>query len=280
MNDFIQIPDDTQTEINAAMAEIFRPLVRFALLNGVKFQSLSDLLKAVYVEQARKLPDQEAERINVSQLSVATGLHRRDIARLLEEARDEVIPTEPPLEAEVFTRWITDPRFRDEKGDPRDLPRVGRQADEPSFELLARNVTKDIHPRAVLDSMLRLKLVQENAAGLIALRAQAFVPQPEKKKMLEFLAHNLSDHAAAATSNMSLGSDPFLEQSVYGQGLSPQTIALLQTKARSLWKELFNEFVQTATDLEEKDHKISGANERFRMGIYFYSESKLPKDAS
>jgi hypothetical protein len=78
------------------MAEIFRPLVRFALLNGLKFQSLSDLLKAIYVEQARKLPDQENERVNGSQLSVANGLHRRDITGLVDDADDEVIPTEPP----------------------------------------------------------------------------------------------------------------------------------------------------------------------------------------
>jgi hypothetical protein len=280
MNDFIPIPEDVQTEINGAMAEIFRPLVRFALLNGLKFQSLSDLLKAIYVEQARKLPDQENERVNVSQLSVATGLHRRDITRLLDEADDEVIPTEPPLEAEVFTRWITDPRFRDKQGQPLELLRVGRQMDEPSFDMLARTVTKDIHPRAVLDSMLRLNLVQENGTGLIALRAQAFVPQPERKKMLDFLAHNLRDHTAAATSNMNAQNNPFLEQSVYGQGLTPKTITLLQAKARDLWKEMFNEFVQTATQLEEQDHKVTNANERFRMGIYFYSESKLPKDAS
>jgi hypothetical protein len=53
----------------------------------------------------------------------------------------------------------------------------------------------------------------------------------------------------------------------------------LQTKARSLWKEMFNEFIQTATALEEQDHKAANGNERFRMGIYLYNETKTPKDA-
>ncbi len=278
MNDFSPFPEDLQIEKNAAMAEILRPLVRFALLNGVKFQSLSDLIKAVYVEQALQLPDQEPGRANVSQLSVATGLHRRDVARLIEQAQGENTTIEPPLEAEVFTRWVTDHRFRNNDNKPLELPRVARQPQEPSFELLARTVTKDIHPRAVLDSMLRLNLVEETQAGNIALRAHAFVPQPEQKQMLEFLARNLSDHAWAATSNMRGDSEPFLEQSVYGQALSEATISTLQTKARSLWKEMFEQFVQTATILEEQDHKIPNANQRFRMGIYFYSEAQPPKD--
>jgi hypothetical protein len=81
--------------------------------------------------------------------------------------------------------------------------------------MLARTVTKDIHPLAVLDSMLRLNLVEETEGGLITLRAQAFVPQPEQK-MLVFLAHNLSNHSAAATRNKRGDSKPFLAQSVYG----------------------------------------------------------------
>jgi hypothetical protein len=280
MNDFSPFPDEVQTELNGALAEVFRPLVRYALLKGVKFQSLSELLKAVYVEQARQLPDQDASRVNISQVSVATGLHRREIARLLSEASDSIIPTEPPLEAEVFTRWITDPQFRQVDGTPMELPRVGNQASDASFESLARNVTKDIHPRAVLDSMLRLKIVEETAAGLIALRAQAFVPQPEHKQMLEFLASNLHDHVAAATRNLEGLVNPFLEQSVYGQGLTEQTINQLHTTARGLWQTMFDQFVQSATQLEDQDRQIPQAKQRFRLGIYFYSETQPSKESS
>jgi Family of unknown function (DUF6502) len=278
MNDFSPFPDDVQAELNGALAEVFRPLVRYALLKGVKFQSLSELLKAVYVEQARRLPDQEASRVNISQVSVATGLHRREIARLLVEAKDSVIPTEPPLEAEVFTRWITDQRFRAVDGNPMELPRIGNQVSDASFESLARTVTKDIHPRAVLDSMLRLKIVEETAAGLISLRAQAFVPQPEHKQMLEFLAANLHDHAAAATRNLEGETDPYLEQSVYGQALSEQTISQLHATARSLWQNMFNQFVQSATQLEDQDRHNPQATQRFRLGIYFYSETQPLKE--
>ena len=38
---------------------------------------------------------------------------------------------------------------------PRALPRVGPA---PSFESLAQEVTRDVHPRALLEELLRLKL--------------------------------------------------------------------------------------------------------------------------
>lgn len=83
----------------------------------------------------------------VSRVSTATGLARREVGRLL-----QADATEPPaqrwLAGELFARWLTDSQGSYADGRPLPLPRQGAA---PSFEALAQSVTRDVHPRSLLD---------------------------------------------------------------------------------------------------------------------------------
>jgi hypothetical protein len=75
-----------------ALLNVLGPLIQLCLARGVKFQTLSDLTKLAYVQQAAKGP-----KPNVSQISVATGLHRKDVTRLLDERSSNQAPSFPPF---------------------------------------------------------------------------------------------------------------------------------------------------------------------------------------
>ena len=64
----------------------------------------------------------------------------------------------------VFAHWRSDKRYRKRGGAPRTLPRVGPA---PSFESLAQEVTRDVHPRALLEELLRLKLAVLDATATL-----------------------------------------------------------------------------------------------------------------
>ena len=78
------------------------------------------------------------------------------------------------LASEVFAHWQGTPAYQDAAGRARALP---RQGPAPSFEALAQEVTRDVHPRSLLAELLRLKLaVLDPVSDTVALARDGFVP--------------------------------------------------------------------------------------------------------
>lgn len=174
---------------------------------------------------------------------------------------------------EVFTRWANDPDYCDQQGRPRVLDRVGGPG---SFEALAASVSKDVHPQTVLRELIRLGVARHVAAASdasgdrVSLCAEAFVPSKGAAEMLQLLSDNVGDHLAAATHNLTQGSAPMLEQSVFADRLRPESVAALSALARQIWANAFHDVVRDATLLSEQDRGQSGADHRIRVGMYFY----------
>ena len=68
----------------AAAAQVLRPLVDLLMAHGVQFGALSELLKQLLVDAARRRVPGAAQDRAVSRISVATGIHRKEIKRLIE----------------------------------------------------------------------------------------------------------------------------------------------------------------------------------------------------
>jgi hypothetical protein len=146
---------------------------------------------------------------------------------------------------------------------------LARSGPAPSFDALALSVTRNVHPRTVLEELQRLKLVELAGDQVVPLKT-SFVPSAGFADMAAFLAANVSDHAAAACANLAGQSPPFLEQSVFADGLTPESIELLALQARQSWKRNFDDTVALASQLYERDKDRSGAM-RMRVGMYFYA---------
>ena len=80
------------------------------------------------------------------------------------------------LPDEVFMRWTNDPNYLDVDGLPKVLPMRSRTPDETSFEQLAQSISRDFHPRSILDELVRLGLADVQAET-VRLRPISFVPQ-------------------------------------------------------------------------------------------------------
>ena len=175
----------------------------------------------------------------------------------------------PSVVSQAFTRWITDPGYRDRHNRPMALPRSGPA---PSFDSLARLVSSDVHPRTLLAEMQRLNLLDEDADGLVSLRVQAFLPQQGFDGDAAIFSANVADHIAAAAHNLGTTEGRFLEQSMYGSGLTPQSISALGDTARALWSAAFEQIVREATRRYEGDRAQPDAHMRMRFGVYYYAE--------
>ncbi len=260
-------------------AVVMAPIARWLVRNGVSYGAFADMLKSVFVAAARVELERAGSKASFSSLSVLSGVHRKDVRALENEAVEPGSATPHrgiPIASKVFTRWLTVRRYRSRDGEPKSLPRTGPGA---TFETLAREVSVDVHPRTVLEELLRLELVQLDGDVVVPVGA-SFTPSRKLDEITTLVAHNAADHLSAAVHNLTIGRNPFLEQSVFADGLSEDSIQVLHQMARDSWNDAFQALVTEATHCVDEDANLDEpmAQHRMRFGVYFYSEPQAPAD--
>jgi len=81
----------------------------------------------------------------------------------------------------------------------------------------------------------------------------------------------VADHLAAGVHNLTgAGPGRFLEQSVFADGLSVESVRQLHQLANRLWAEVLERVVAAAVPLCEQDEGLPDT-QRFRLGLFSYS---------
>ncbi len=260
-----------QTALAAALNLVLRPLAALAIARGLPYAAVEELLRQAFVDVARDdQPGQPAHGL-VSRISTATGLSRREVTRLVQPDRPT---TARPrwLAGELFTRWLGDPGLKPRRGAERRLP---RQGPAPSFESLAQSITRDVHPRSLLDELCRLGLARlDDDSDSVVLVADAFVPKGDFSKMVAFLGDNVGDHLSAAVANTTDSKPRHLEQAIFADELSTHSLETMRVIVTEQWQTLFDRLVPTFESLIADDRAAGRPqNQRMRVGLYTYSTS-------
>lgn len=253
------------------MQRVLRPLVRLLIARGIHYQMASELLKRVYVDCASAEFAQAGA--TGTQLSLLTGLNRKEIRRLTTEAEADKRPEDMvSFAAATHALWRSARRWKDMRGKPKPLPRRsdGRR---PGFEDLVRSVTRDHRPAAVFDELLRLGYVREDADGMVHATDAPFISAASDADRLIPFAENLEDHANAAVDNV-LSSHPLhLEHAVFSDELSGESVDALAAFARTQWQALHDDLIRRAIAAEEDDIRAGRPrNARIRAGVYAFTE--------
>jgi hypothetical protein len=152
---------------------------------------------------------------------------------------------------------------------------------EGTFEALSSKVTNDVRPSALLQEMIRLGIaskVSDDDGGetdKVKLCMDALIPKQGSAELLQLFSDNVGDHLAAAVHNLGDGTQPMLEQSIYANNLRPESVAEISALARQIWSDAFQTIVRDATFLSDKDQGNTGADQRLRVGMYFYHGPNL-----
>lgn len=275
-------PNDRQqaaTVLTAAFARLLRPLVRLAMRYGVTYPVAADLLKRTYLEVAESDLARDAAPATDSRVSLLTGIHRKYVKQLraVPRSQDAAAPKQVALGSQIAAAWLHRTDYRDASGEPRSLPRQSSAPDAPSFEALVTSISRDIHPRVILDEWLRLGVVSVDGTGEIRLVRSAFVPVAGFDEKAHFLGRNVHDHLAAAASNLSGIRPPFLERSVHYEGLNDTarhdlTGVAEQAAMRAL--QAVNDRVLAGGAGAYPDER----QWRINFGVYFYAEPQEGTD--
>jgi hypothetical protein len=243
------------------------PVALWSLRHGVSYPAFAELLKTVFLQAARDELERAGTAPTQSALSLLSGLHRKDVRDLADAPAQPRSPPRPPLSSQVLTRWLTDKRYRTADGKPRALPRTGTGK---SFESMCRELSNDVHPRAVLDELLRLGHVALDGERVVVLVA-SFIPSARLDEMTALFSANAADHIAAAVSNLTTDAPRFLEQSIHADGLTAESIDILHGVSRQAWARAFESVVTEARARVDHDRQSTG-DLRMRYGVYFFSE--------
>lgn len=270
--------DETRCEASCEDTALFRalnrllvPLARLCLANGLPFASVEEVLKRAFVHEADAFQPGAPEHGKVSRISTATGINRREVTRITKLESAEPV-TKQPLASELLARWTTDLSYRNQDGVLNVLKRLGPS---PSFEALAQSITRDVHHRSMLDELIRLGLVSyDEGLDLVSLTRKDYVPGMDSRQMLDFLGNNVGDHLNAAVANVLHDGNSHLEQAVFADELSAESLEALRPLVMAHWNRLHEEMVPVITTLIEDD-KIAGRtqDQRVRIGLYTFADS-------
>jgi hypothetical protein len=273
--------DDDRAALARAVGLVLGPLARLAVERGLTFPALKEILKQELVRAAREaLPTVGAR--DISRVATATGLTRREVNRVSLE-QPPALADRPAPATQLFTRWLADRKLRDRRGKPKRLP---RQGPAPSFEALAQTITRDVHPRSLLEQLIRLGLVAYDAkSDTVSLLEDAFVPRGDQARMLDFLGQNVGDHLAAGVANVLGDERRHFEQALFADELSDESIAAAKKLVNAQWRALTAALVPELEQLLRADRKMSrrsaahSAKRRLRIGLYSFDEQmKSPKE--
>ena len=256
--------------LTGALTSLLEPIAALAVARGLPFASIEDLLKAAFVDAARRAQPEAAGQRIVSRVSTATGLTRREVTRLL-GADGSLPPPRPSPATQVFTRWRADPALKNRRGQPITLPRQGAA---PSFEALARSVTQDVHPRSLLDELCRLGLVAVAVEDdTVKLLRESVVATGDSDRAYGFLGGNVGDHLRAAIANVLADTPPHVEQAVFADELSAESMAAFGDIAKQQWQALLAASVPALQALVDADAAAARVRDRrVRIGLYTWND--------
>lgn len=264
---------DREQMLLRAAQEVLLPLAALCVGRGLPYAKAEALFMSAYVQAAREARQKAgaASHRDISQVATATGLNRRDVLRVSAQALPRAVQRMSPA-TQLFGQWVSDPQYRHGNGHLRRLP---RQGPAPSFESLAASITRHVHPRSLLEELLRLGLVRldEKTDHVVLCRDRA-VPEADEERLFELLSANVSDHLSAASQNVLSNEPLFLEQAVFTDQLSDETLEQARELARKQWRDALRDLVPALLTLVQQDRAAGRTpKHRVRVGMYAYNKA-------
>lgn len=206
-------------------------------------------------------------RANISRLSVATGMTRKEVAALLSDSRKNAGATAKRSGQQralrVLRGWVTDARFHTRRGRPDELKYQGRKK---SFASLVKLYAGDVTPKAVLRELERIEAVDLTETGTLRLRAPRGRKSIEAHYQLSDLARLFEDFAYTITRSESKSEErtffAFKDSTVASEGDAAYFMRRFSGRATALLED-FEHWSAGRESNTEASHQ-----ERVALGVY------------
>ena len=169
------------------LCKLLKPVARFCVRHAHPIQDLIEAAKVALIEVAAEEMRRQHHKVNVSRMSVITGVHRRDVMRIAKEGR--VTESTSGLTGRILGQWEQDPRFQTKEGKPRVLSIDGANNE---FRDLVHTVSQDLNYGTILFDLERIGAVQRTARG-IKLKSTALSVKADLEGSMEMISNDSED---------------------------------------------------------------------------------------
>jgi hypothetical protein len=266
--------------LTSALYRICAALARLALKRGVPFDAVSEVAKRAFIDVAYREFTIPGRKQSASRVAVLTGIHRKDVARILAAAapQDQAASNRITSAAGVVAGWRRDRAFLDRRGKPAALP---FDKGPSSFaELVKRYGRGDITARAVLDELVRVGAATRLRDGRIRLLASAYVPMTTSDEALEILGSDVSDLISAIDHNLSCEPGTgFFQRRVAYDNLSKEALADIRERVETEGQGALEELDRVIAKHDRDSNPKAGGSGRKRVmvGVYYF-EDDVPEE--
>ncbi|MFN0301193.1 MAG: DUF6502 family protein [Burkholderiales bacterium] len=264
----------------AAFSRILRALARVALRHGFSCKSSIDLLKQAYVDVAATEFGVSGRKSSMSRVAVLTGLTRKDIQHLMSTAAITNGQGEERYNraARVVAGWVRDAAYADAAGEPRILP---IDDGTPSFAELVRRHSGDMPPRAVLDELLRVGVVERMEDGRVRLLARAYVPATSDADKLVILGIDVAALINTIDHNLGHpGGEARFQRKVMYDNLPVEAMPAIRAVSGERAQALLEYLDRTLSEQDRDVNPAIAGTGRMCAGVgIFYFEHPAVEDA-
>lgn len=263
-----------ETALESPLYRVLKALARIALRHGMGVPAFVELAKRAFVDVAHNDFSLPGRKPSDSRVSVLTGLTRKEVHRLLSEPEGAAVDDagQHNRAARVVAGWVRDTQFHDDAGSPRPLP---FDEGEASFSRLVRRFSGDVPPRAVLDELVRVGVVEREESGLIRLLSRVYIPRVGDREKLRMLGTDVGDLISTIDNNLQTnGHIARFQRKVMYDNLPREAVeefrALSAEDAQALIERM-DEWL-SVRDRDVNPRVRGNGRVRAGLGIYYFEE--------
>ena len=218
------------------LQDLLGELASALLPRGITPNTFSSLAHKAFIRAAASHARLRNGKVNHSKVAALTGLSRKEIRRVLNRSSslEPVSATRMPSER-VVRGWLTDRRFLTRQGRPKSLVIGGETV---SFERLVKEYGGDISPRAVLEELVRSRMVRR-AGERLALQASKPINSKSSLGPLARVIPILVDGLRIASRRPASAIDPMLYR-LRLQATTEAEFALIRQRCSSAVQSLLH----------------------------------------
>jgi hypothetical protein len=187
-----------------AVERVLRPVCRILIRHGFTVHDGIELLKRAFLAAAADVTQERDFPVTKARLSLSTGMPLAEVERIRSRlaASVDLSETRYAQVMRVIASWHLDRRFAlDFVDEPKVLP-IEQSKGSPSFEGLVREFAPALDWRQLLGELEELgAVVVQKQAGLVHLKARAYIPKPFSLTDSERFGRLLSAYATTIDIN-------------------------------------------------------------------------------